>query len=159
MNRGDGHQTETPDVSHIRNVEVTHEASNINVSAVVRFLVVLTLVTVVVSAGLWFLFKFLNKQEEIKERPPGPLALRNLSEEQRLPPEPRLQGQRGFGVQREDGQRQALELTHPQAEYEVLLQHWQNALNSGLKDASGQTVGMPIEEAMKRVTSGEGLPV
>jgi len=33
---GNGHQTETPDVSHIRNVEVTHESSDVNVRAVGR---------------------------------------------------------------------------------------------------------------------------
>jgi hypothetical protein len=28
-----------------------------------------------------------------------------------------------------------------------------------VKDQSGKVVGMPIEEAMKKVVSGEGLPV
>jgi len=31
--RGDAHKTETPDVSHIRNVEVTHEKSDVSVRA------------------------------------------------------------------------------------------------------------------------------
>src|ERR671934_93173 len=47
---GNGHKTETPDVSHIRNVEVTHETSDINVRAVLTFAVVLTLATIAVSA-------------------------------------------------------------------------------------------------------------
>ena len=39
-----GHKTETPDVSHIRNVEVTHETSDINVMGVLMFVVELSLV-------------------------------------------------------------------------------------------------------------------
>lgn len=157
MSTGNGHKTETPDVSHIRNVEVTHETSDINVRAVLMFAGVLTLAMLVVSAGLWFLFKFYN-QERGKERPPGPLALRKLKEEDRLPPEPRLQGQRGFEIKLEDGQRVPLELREPQAEYRALHDQWVKALNAGSKDQSGTTMGMPIEEAMKKIVSGEGLP-
>jgi hypothetical protein len=155
---GNGHRTETPDVSHIRNVEVTHELSDVNVRGVLTFVVVLTVATVVISAGLWFLFKYFNK-EKAKERPPGPLAIRNLPESERLPPEPRLQGSKGFRVTLENGQQVPLELSHPQAEYEVLRDQWRSALQTGVKDSSGNTVGMPIDEAMKRVMSGEGLPV
>jgi hypothetical protein len=158
MGTGDVHRTETPDVSHIRNVEVTHETSDVNVRGVLTFVVVLTIVTAAISAGLWLLFKYLNT-ERGKERPPGPLAIRNLNDEERLPPEPRLQGSKGFRVTLENGQQVTLELAHPQAEYEVLLQQWQSALKTGVKDSSGNTVGMPIEDAMKKVGSGEGLPV
>ena len=154
---GNGHRTETPDVSHIRNIEVTHETSDVNVRGVVTFVVVLTVMTAAVSLGLWYLFKFLNT-EQAKERPPGPLAIQNLDEAQRLPPEPRLQGQRGFRVVTENGEEQNLELTHPQAEYEALRQQWENMLNGGMKDSSGQTIGMPIDDAIKQVVSGEGLP-
>ncbi len=156
MSNGNGHRTETPDVSHIRNVEVTHEPSDINAGAVLRFLGVLTALTVVVSIGLWFMFKYLNT-EKAKERPPGPMAIRNATE--RLPPEPRLQGSKGFRVTLEDGREVPLELTHPQAEYEVLREQWESALATGVKDSSGNTVGMPINEAMKKVLSGQGLPV
>lgn len=157
MSTGDSHRTETPDVSHIRNIEVTHETSDINVRAVLTFVLVLSVATAVVSYGLWLLFGFLNT-EKGRERPPGPLAIRNLKEEERLPPEPRLQSSKGFEVTLEDGQRVNLELTHPQAEYEVLRQQWITALQTGAKDSSGNTVGMPIEDAMKQVVSGQGLP-
>lgn len=156
MSSGNGHRTETPDVSHIRNVEVTHEPSDVYVGGVLRFLVVLTVATIVISIGLWFLFKYLNT-EKAKERPPGPLAIRN--ERDRLPPEPRLQGSKGFRVTLENGQEVPLELTQPQAEYETLLKQWQSSLQTGVKDSSGNTVGMPITDAMNRVVSGGGLPV
>ena len=71
MSSGNGHRTETPDVSHIRNVEVTHEPSDIYVGGVLRFLGVLTVATIVISIGLWFLFNYLNT-EKAKERPRGP---------------------------------------------------------------------------------------
>ena len=152
---GNGHRTETPDVSHIRNVEVTHEASDINVRGVLTFIVVLTLACAAASAGLWFLFSYFNT-EKAKERPPGPLAIREQSE--RLPPEPRLQGSKGFEVTLENGEKVPLELSHPQAEYEVLRDQWRSALQTGVKDSNGNVVGMPIQDAMKKVVSGEGLP-
>lgn len=157
MKSGNGHRTETPDVSHIRNVEVTHETSDINVRAVLTFAGVLTITTIAVAFGLWFMFKYFDSQEA-KERPPGPMALRNLDESQRLPPEPRLQGQRGFEVRLENGETKRLELTHPQAEYEALRDYWRQALQTGAKDQSGTTVGMPIDQAMKQIVSGQGLP-
>lgn len=157
MSTGNGHRTETPDVSHIRNVEVTHETSDVNVRGVLTFVVVLTVTTAVVSLGLWYLFIYFNT-EKAKERAPGPLAIRNLKEEDRLPPEPRLQGSRGFEVTLENGQKVKLELTHPKSEYEVLRRQWQAALQAGVKDSAGNTVGVPIEDAMRRVVSGAGLP-
>ena len=157
MSTGNGHRTETPDVSHIRNVEVTHEASDVNVRGVLTFVAVLAVAMAVSSFGLWYLFKYFNTQRG-KERAPGPLAIRNLKEEDRLPPEPRLQGSRGFEVTLESGQKVKLELTPPQAEYEVLRRQWEAALQTGVKDSSGNTVGMPIGDAMKKVVSGSGLP-
>jgi hypothetical protein len=70
-----------------------------------------------------------SEQGKAKERPPGPLAIREQS--QRLPPEPRLQGSKGFEVTLENGQKVPLELSHPQAEYEVLREQWQSALQTG----------------------------
>ena len=154
---GNGHRTETPDVSHIRNVEVTHEASDVNVIAILKFVVILTVLTIATSIGLWFMFKYFDRQEA-KQRPPGPMSLRNLSEEQRLPPEPRLQVQRGFQVELGDGTKVPLDLREPQAEYRELRKYWENELTNGMKDQSGNTVGIPIEQAMKQIVSGEGLP-
>ncbi|HEU4435580.1 MAG TPA: hypothetical protein VFR51_19500, partial [Pyrinomonadaceae bacterium] len=76
---GNGHRTETPDVSHIRNVEVTHEASDVNARGVLTFIAVLTLACAAAAGGLWFLFGYLNT-EKAKDRPPGPLAIREQSQ-------------------------------------------------------------------------------
>src|ERR1700741_4629421 len=152
--KGSGHKTETPDVRHIRNVEVTHETSDISVSGVVTFIVVLTLATVAVSVGMWLLVRYFNAQEA-KEPQRGPMAL--TKKEDRLPPEPRLQAAPGFEITLENGQKVVLERTVPQAEYRVLRQQWEENLKTGLKDQSGTVVGMPIEAAIEKIASG-GLP-
>jgi hypothetical protein len=151
--KGNGHRTETPDVSHIRNVEVEHETSDINVRAVLTFAAVLTIATIAVSFGLVLLFNFFNAQQA-KEPKPGPMALKD---KERLPPEPRLQAAQGFEVKLESGQTVSLELAAPQEEYRVLRRQWDENLRTGLKDQSGNVVGMPIDKAMEKVVS-DGLP-
>jgi hypothetical protein len=154
-NTGNGHKhtTETPDVSHIRNVEVTHEYSDISVGGVLTFMATLTVATIVISIGMWLLFDYFNAQAE-KEAKPGPMA---LTKQERLPPDPRLQGAPGFALTLENGERVNLELHKPQDEYQVLRTQWEKTLREGAKDSSGNTIGMPIDEAIKRVVSA-GLP-
>jgi len=150
----DGHKTETPDVSHIRNVEVTHEKSDVSVRGVLTFVVVLTLATAAISAGMWLLFKYFAAQEA-KEPRRGPMAL--TEKKDRLPPEPRLQSAPGFEITLENGQKENLERKIPQAEYRVLRQQWDENLKTGLKDQNGNVVGMPIDQAMEKIVSS-GLP-
>jgi hypothetical protein len=151
---GNGHQTETPDVSHIRNVEVTHETSDINVNGVLTFVVALTILTIGVYLGMLLLFNQFQGQAA-KEIPAGPMA---LSETERLPPEPRLQTAPGFEITLNDGSKVDLENKAPQAEYWTLRDQWDQNLKGELKDASGQPVSIPIDEAIKKVLSGQGLP-
>ena len=152
--KGNGHKTETPDVSHIRNVEVTHEPSDISVNGVLTFVVVLTIATAAVCAGMVLLFSYFNAQEAKAPRP-GPMA---LTQQERLPPEPRLQAAPGFELGLEDGRTIKLETREPEAEYKFLRQQWEENLKTGLKDRSGKVVGMPIDAAIDKVVSGEGLP-
>lgn len=149
---GNGHKTETPDVSHIRNVEVTHETSDISVGGVLAFVVALTVATVFVSIGMWLLFRYFNA-EQAREPGPGPMA---LTQQERLPPAPRLQGAPGFAVTLESGSTVKLELGAPQAEYDALRRQWERALQGELKDQSGNVVGMPINEAIKEFVSRQG---
>lgn len=154
---GNIHRTETPDVSHIRNVEVTHERSDVNVSAIVKFVLGLTVMTVAVYILMWGMFRFFYAQSQREEPAPGPMA---MSEKERLPPEPRLQGAKGFG---EELSKTVAEMNpdnrprDPKWEIEVLERLWHDNLQNGLRDANGQVVGLPIEEAMKRVVES-GLP-
>src|SRR5918992_4522198 len=96
---GDKHVTEIPDVSYIKNIDVTHEASDVSVSALLKFVGALTVMTILVFVLMWALFWFFNQQEDKKETAPGPMA---MTEQERLPPEPRLQGAPGFGLKLAD---------------------------------------------------------
>src|SRR3982074_283010 len=87
----DGHVTETPDVSYIKNVDVTHEVSDVYVSGIVKFLVGLSVLTIATFILTWGLFRSLA--HNATEPRPSPMA---LTEKDRLPPEPRLQGAPGF---------------------------------------------------------------
>lgn len=154
---GHGHMTETPDVSHVRNVDVTHELSDVNVPGILKFVGALVVMTVAVYILMWLLFGFFNAQEVKKEgeAPAGPMA---MTEKESLPPEPRLQAARGFGVTLENGETVNLENKAPQAEYRVLKEQWDLVLEKGPKDQSGNLVGLPIEQAMHRVLEGNSLP-
>ena len=149
----DGHKTETPDVSHLRNVEVTHETSDISVVGVLTFVVALVIVTVAIYIGMWLLFDYFQSQQA-KESPPGPMALKKG---ERLPPAPRLQSAPGFGLTLENGERVNLELSRPQEEFTVLNKEWNESLEGKLTDSSGKPLSMPIEEAMKKIVA-DGLP-
>ncbi len=153
---GNGHDrlhiTETPDVSHIKNLDVTHEASDVSVSGVAKFVAGLTVLCVVVFVLMWGMFRFLYALEDTKEPGPGPMAMTPL---ERLPPDPRLQAAKGFGVKLENGEWVNLENREPAAEYRVLRQQWERVLNEGVRDKSGRIVALPIDQAMQRVV---GLP-
>jgi hypothetical protein len=147
--------TETPDVSHVKNIDVTHELSDVNVGAILTFVGLLTAVSIVVCIGLYFLFWYYNAREETKEPKAGPMA---MTKEERFPPEPRLQNAPGFGLKLENGQWINLEKREPAAEYEELRKQWTQTLNEGLKDQSNKVVGLPIQEAMKIIGQGNVLP-
>lgn len=166
---GRAHVSEVPDVSYIKNIDVTHETSDVSVSGLLKFVVALSIMTAMVALLMWGLFRFFNQQEDRKEPPKGPMA---MTEAERLPPEPRLQSAKGFGVKLEDGQWVPLELAEPQAEFRVLYQQWQNQLHCQ-KDEHATTDEhaakpeqatpthtqpcIPIGEAMKKLVQ-QGLP-
>ncbi len=180
---GNGHErlhvTETPDVSHIKNPDVTHEASDVSVPGLLKFVLGLTVMCVVVFVLMWAMFRLLSAQEAEKEPPAGPMAMKP---EERLPPEPRLQAAPGFGVKLENGEWVPLEKKEPEAEYRVLREQWERELNcsdgpqaSGrssehevrapgaepTREAGGPPAGLdhplcvPIDQAMEKVV---GLP-
>jgi hypothetical protein len=155
-NNGHGHVTETPDVSHIKNIDVTHEVSDVNVPALLKFVGALTLMTIAVYFLMWGLFRFFNAQATQQEAPPGPMA---LSEQERLPPEPRLQGAKGFAdeLAKSAGEPSQEKPKDPLWEIRVLRQQWESQLKDGPKDSTGKPVGLPIDQAMKKILE-RGLP-
>lgn len=156
-----GHVTETPDVSHIKNVDVTHEVSDVELRGIVMFLVGLTLLGVATYLLMLLMFYALNRQEETKEREsiPPPMA---LSEKERMPPEPRLQSAPGFGegLAKETGAKEGDPAKRKDRVWEIeqLRMKWEDELEHGPKDPEGKRVGLSIEDAKKLVLSGNALP-
>lgn len=161
---GHGHVTETPDVSHIKNVDVTHEASDVSVGGILKFVLGLTIFGIIVHVLMWGMFRFFNAQEATKEPKQGPMA---MTKEERLPPEPRLQAAPGFGVKLVDGQWVPLDRREPEAEYRILREQWERQLNckdsdakhSGEQEIARSPACLPIETAIDKLFEGQGLPV
>ena len=150
------HATETPDVSHIKNLDVTHEASDVNISGILKFVMGLTVLGVVVFLLMGGMFRFLNWQETEKEPPAGPMA---MTEKERLPPLPRLQAAKGFGVKLENGETVNLENKEPEAEYRVLREQWDRRLSCKNSEGTEEINCTPIDAAMEKLLEGGGLPV
>jgi hypothetical protein len=98
----------------------------------------------------------LNTQEAEKEPDPGPMAMKP---EDRLPPEPRLQAAKGFGIKLQSGEWVNLENREPEAEYRVLRAQWDRVLNCE-GGAGAQPVNcVPIKTAIDKVLQGGTLKV
>ena len=159
------HVTETPDVSYIKNVDVTHEASDVYIAGIAKFVVGLSVLTIAVFFLMWGLFQMFEARA--KEPPRSPMA---LSDKERLPPEPRLQGAPGFAeemekkgetAKTEEPAKQAADSGKPKDplwEIKILREHWQDVLERGPVDQNGQRYGMPIEKAKEEILR-QGLPV
>jgi hypothetical protein len=160
---GNVHVTETPDVSHIRNLDVTHETSDVSVGSIAKFIGGLTIMTIAVYFLMWGMFRVLNAQQE--DEPTSPMA---MSKKERRPPEPRLQSAPGFGEELEKETAAKGEAHAPATgeespkdplwEIKVLREHWKMTLDHGVKDESGKVIVLPIEDAKKALLR-QGLPV
>jgi hypothetical protein len=160
-----GHVTETPDVSYIKNVNVTHEASDVHIAGIGKFVVGLSVLTIAVFFLMWGLFQMFESRAQ--EPPRSPMA---LSDKERLPPEPRLQGAPGFAEELEKN-RETVKSEEPTPNYvnqsgkpkdplweiKILRQHWTEVLEQGPLDQNGQRYGMPIDKAKEEILK-QGLP-
>lgn len=128
------HADETPDVSDIRNPDVTHERSDVNVRGIAWFIVGLGVMVVIVYAAMLWMFDALDAREVATEPPPRSLVGVG---ERRLPPEPRLQLAPGHVIS-------------PLEESKMLQAEMNKRLNSyGWVDQPLGIVHIPIEEAKK----------
>jgi len=163
------HVTETPDVSYIKNVDVTHEASDVQVGSIAKFVLGLLVLTIATHIALWGLFMAFERREadQEKEKPRSPMS---LSDRERLPPEPRLQGAPGFaeelGKKNETAKAEAPAAKQtdesgkpkdPLWEIRVLREQWHDVLEHGAVDQNGRRYGMPIEKAKEEILK-QGLP-
>jgi hypothetical protein len=144
---------ETPDVSHIQNPDVSHEASDVDVGTIVKFVVGLFFLTVITFVLMKLLYNVLEARATEADPKRRPMA---MSDKERLPPEPRLQAAPGFGVDLGNGKAINLQLREPQAEYNELQKIWDAQLE-GKPDPRTGLAGMPIEEAKKKVLEDGSL--
>ncbi|HEV7860644.1 MAG TPA: hypothetical protein VGO91_18640 [Pyrinomonadaceae bacterium] len=160
---------ETPDVSHIQNEDVSHERSDVNVKSIIIFAVGLAVLTGIVLVLMSLMYNVLDAREREQEGPRAPMA---LTENEHMPPEPRLQAAPGFGVDVDKNQRTKLEeqgyivdengrvnlsLREPQAEMKVVRQRWQEELEGQQPDRQTGQQRMPINQAMQMLIQ-QGVP-
>jgi hypothetical protein len=139
---------ETPDVSHINNPDVAHEASDVNVGSIAKFVGGLFVLTVVTFLLMKLLYNVMEDRAAKADPPRRPMA---LTEQERLPQGPRLQAAPGFGLDMGKGKEPInLQLREPQAEYNELNKIWQGVLK-GEPDPRTGKAGMPIEQAIDQV--------
>ena len=136
------HREQVPGKSSLRDSHGTHESSEVNTAAVLKFGLGLLLA----GAGVYFLanmlFTHFNEREARLEVPLSPLL---PGGQFRLPPEPRLQLAPGHPI-------------HPLEEMRQLKDAEEAILTSyGWVDQRTGTVRIPIEEA-KRLALQKGFP-
>ena len=155
------HITETPDVSYIKNADVTHEVSDVYISGIAKFAVALSILMIGSFLLVWGMFRVFNAR--IKEPQRSPMA---LSDKERLPPEPRLQGAPGFGeglektATTESGPIAGGAGNQPKSplwEIKAVRDQWNDVLEHGPIDKDGKRYGMPIERAKEEILK-QGLP-
>ena len=157
------HITETPDTSYIKNIDVTHEASDVYIGGIAKFVLGLFVLIVISFVLMWAMFRLLNSQTVPGEKPRSRVA---LTEKERLPPEPRLQSAPGFAAElekTEEARNQNKAGLHteikgpapapkdPMFEIKVLHEQWDEVLKHGPVDQNGKRYGMPIEQAKQEV--------
>lgn len=118
------------------NLDVVHEDSDVNVTAILRYGAGLFVIAAVVHLFLWWLLGVYERQHERAQTQAYPMA---VGQQNRLPPAPRFQ---------ENPQQ---ELTDLRAKQRALLEGY------GWVNKERGIARIPIEEAMKMVV-GRGLP-
>lgn len=125
-----------------------YEANIIGMRGIIYFAVGLFLL-IVVTFGLMYVLENVMEQDAAEKK--GSTNPMQLSKQEALPPEPRLQGAPGFGVEGPNG-RINLELAAPQAEYWELEKQWNKLLAEGQKDEkTGTVITLPISEAKNKL--------
>ena len=162
------HITETPDTSHIKNLDVTHETSDVQVGSIAKFVLGLSILTVGTFIVLWGMFQILERSEtKMEQQHPRPTMAQTGTE--RLPPEPRLQSAPGFSqslesnkakTEKEEAGAKPEDKDKPKDplwEIHALREQWKDTLEHGPADQNGTRYGMPIDRAKEEVL--KQLPV
>lgn len=128
----------------------TYESNVVGVKGILYFGLGLFLL-IVITFGLMWVFQYWVLEDQATQMDEQNKSPMSLSQEEKLPPEPRLQSAPGFGVDTNNGRVQ-LELREPQAEYNVLREDWERNWKDGEKK-DGTVISLPIEEAKTKILS------
>ena len=124
-----------------------YEQNLIGLKGIIYFGVGLFLLIVITFALMWVLLVKMDEQFKEEKTSTNPLA---MSDQERLPPEPRLQAAPGFRIQSSHDWVN-LELKGPQAEYIEYKKQWDEIWEHGEKDpTTGTLISLSIEEAKKK---------
>jgi len=127
----------------------TYETNLIGLRGIIYFGVGL-FVLVVVTFGLMFFLQNVMEDQAVESKDNKNPMMMNDTE--RLPPEPRLQGAPGFGVESDQGVRLNMELRAPQSEYWELERQWEKQWANGQKDPkTGTVITLPLEQAKEKL--------
>lgn len=122
----------------------SYEENDVKLKGIIWFGGGLFLLIVITFALMWFFLGLLEDYSKETAGPPNPML---QNERDRLPPEPRLQGAPGFGVESPKGWVN-MELKEPQAEWWELEKQWDELKAKGQKDEkTGAVISLPIEDA------------
>jgi hypothetical protein len=128
-------------------LNIPYEQNEIQLKGIMGFAIGLTLLIVVTFGLMW---AFLNVLEDYSKEGVVQNPMQ-MNEMERLPPEPRLQGAPGFGVDSEKG-RVKMELVAPQSEWWELERQYKELWEKGQIDAkTGTVVVMPIKDAKEKL--------
>jgi len=124
-----------------------YEENEIRLKGILGFGVGLVLLIVITFALMW---AFVGVLKDNAKENAGDINPMEMSERERLPPEPRLQLAPGFGVESEHG-RVNMELQAPSAEYKEVRKQWEEIWKHGRKDEkTGMMTMMPVEMAKQK---------
>ncbi len=131
--------------STVAELNKPYEPNEIGIRGIIYFAVGLFLLIVVTFVLMWMLqYVVLHDTFADEKKSSNPMA---MSDKEQLPPEPRLQGAPGFGVDSPTG-RVNMELGAPQAEYLELRKEWDDIIEHGQKHpVTGTVISIPVEEA------------
>ncbi len=136
-----------------------YEQNIIGTRGIIYFAVGLFLLIVVTFGLMWALQNVMEDQAKIDKDSKNPLR---LSDKERLPPEPRLQGAPGFGIESPNG-RVNLELKAPQSEWWEMQRQNKELWEKGQKTLNDKKeeviVTLPINDAKEKFLSEAGKTV
>ena len=124
--------------------EKPYEQNVIGLKGIIYFGVGLFLLMSITFGLMWALYGVLEENAKAEKTSTNPLQ---MTDREKLPPEPRLQVAPGFKVEG-DGGPVTLELKAPQAEYWELKKQWERVWRDGSRDQrTGTVLSMPIDKA------------